>query len=52
MRREPEKIRLGVSSCLLAHAVRYDGGHERDAFLVEAYGIQLAATLTPSPRSR
>jgi len=28
MRREPEKIRLGVSSCLLGHAVRYDGGHK------------------------
>jgi uncharacterized protein YbgA (DUF1722 family)/uncharacterized protein YbbK (DUF523 family) len=30
-----EKIRLGVSACLLGEAVRYDGGHKRDAFLTE-----------------
>jgi len=35
MRRKPEKIRLGASSCLLGHTVRHDGGHERDAFLVD-----------------
>jgi len=28
-------IRIGVSSCLLGHAVRWDGGHKRDAFLVD-----------------
>ena len=28
MSRQPEKIRLGVSSCLLGHAVRHDGGHK------------------------
>jgi uncharacterized protein YbgA (DUF1722 family)/uncharacterized protein YbbK (DUF523 family) len=33
-----EKIRLGVSTCLLGERVRYDGGHKRDAFLVEALG--------------
>jgi uncharacterized protein YbbK (DUF523 family) len=35
---EPEKIRLGVSACLLGEAVRYDGGHKRDAFVVETLG--------------
>jgi uncharacterized protein YbbK (DUF523 family)/uncharacterized protein YbgA (DUF1722 family) len=31
-------IRLGVSSCLLGNAVRYDGGHRRDAFVTELLG--------------
>ena len=31
-------IRLGVSSCLLGERVRYDGGHKRDAYLVEQLG--------------
>lgn len=31
-------IRLGVSTCLLGEAVRWDGGHKRDAFLVEELG--------------
>ena len=31
-------IRIGVSSCLLGNQVRYDGGHKRDAFLVETFG--------------
>jgi uncharacterized protein YbgA (DUF1722 family)/uncharacterized protein YbbK (DUF523 family) len=31
-------IRLGVSACLLGQAVRYDGGHKRDAFLTETLG--------------
>jgi len=35
---EGEAIRVGVSSCLLGEAVRYDGGHKRDAFLVEQLG--------------
>lgn len=35
---EPEKIRLGVSSCLLGERVRYDGGHKRDAFLADTLG--------------
>ena len=26
---------VGVSACLLGHAVRYDGGHKRDRFLTE-----------------
>jgi uncharacterized protein YbgA (DUF1722 family)/uncharacterized protein YbbK (DUF523 family) len=35
---ESQKIRLGVSSCLLGDEVRYDGGHKRDAFLVGTLG--------------
>jgi uncharacterized protein YbgA (DUF1722 family)/uncharacterized protein YbbK (DUF523 family) len=35
---EPEKIRLGISACLLGAQVRYDGGHKRDAFLTETLG--------------
>ncbi len=31
-------IRLGVSSCLLGHPVRFDGGHKRDAFVVGTLG--------------
>jgi len=31
-------VRILVSSCLLGEKVRYDGGHKRDAFLVEALG--------------
>lgn len=29
------RIRIGVSHCLLGEAVRYDGGHKKDAFLTE-----------------
>ena len=28
-------LRIGVSACLLGQNVRYDGGHKRDAFVVE-----------------
>jgi uncharacterized protein YbgA (DUF1722 family)/uncharacterized protein YbbK (DUF523 family) len=31
-------IRIGISSCLLGEKVRFDGGHKRDAFLVETFG--------------
>jgi len=31
-------IRIGVSTCLLGARVRFDGGHKRDAFLVETFG--------------
>jgi uncharacterized protein YbgA (DUF1722 family)/uncharacterized protein YbbK (DUF523 family) len=31
-------IRLGVSSCLLGEAVRYDGGHKRDRFVRDVLG--------------
>jgi len=30
-----ERIRLGISACLLGERVRFDGGHKRDPFLVE-----------------
>ncbi len=33
-----EKIRLGVSSCLLGEMVRYDGGHQLDHFLRDTLG--------------
>jgi len=33
-----ETVRIGVSSCLMGRKVRYDGGHKRDAFLVETFG--------------
>ena len=31
-------IRLGISSCLLGNAVRYDGGHKRERFLTDLLG--------------
>jgi len=33
-----EKIRIGISSCLLGEKVRFDGGHKRDRFLTETLG--------------
>ena len=33
-----EKIRLGISACLLGQNVRYDGGHSHDRFLTETLG--------------
>ena len=33
-----ERIPVGVSSCLIGHAVRYDGGHKRDRYLTDALG--------------
>ncbi len=33
-----EKIKLGISACLLGQRVRYDGGHKLDHFLVETLG--------------
>jgi uncharacterized protein YbgA (DUF1722 family)/uncharacterized protein YbbK (DUF523 family) len=33
-----EKIKLGVSECLLGHQVRYDGGHKWDRFLTDTLG--------------
>jgi uncharacterized protein YbbK (DUF523 family) len=35
---EAQKIRLGVSACLLGQEVRYDGGHTRDHFLTDTLG--------------
>lgn len=33
-----EKIRLGISACLLGQNVRYDGGHQLDRFLRDTLG--------------
>ena len=33
-----EKIKLGISSCLLGNKVRYDGGHRLDPFITETLG--------------
>jgi uncharacterized protein YbgA (DUF1722 family)/uncharacterized protein YbbK (DUF523 family) len=33
-----EKIRMGISSCLLGENVRYDGGHSHDRFLTDTLG--------------
>ena len=33
-----EKIRIGISTCLLGENVRYDGGHKRDRFITETLG--------------
>jgi uncharacterized protein YbgA (DUF1722 family)/uncharacterized protein YbbK (DUF523 family) len=33
-----EKIKLGVSRCLLGDRVRYDGMHKRDSFIVDTLG--------------
>jgi uncharacterized protein YbgA (DUF1722 family)/uncharacterized protein YbbK (DUF523 family) len=33
-----EKIRLGISACLLGQPVRYDGGHQLDRFLRDTLG--------------
>jgi len=35
---EAQKIRPGVSACLLGQQVRYDGGHKRDPFLTDTLG--------------
>jgi len=35
---ETPALRVGISACLLGERVRYDGGHKRDAFLVEVLG--------------
>jgi len=33
-----EKVKLGISACLLGRKVRYDGGHKMDRYLVEVLG--------------
>jgi uncharacterized protein YbbK (DUF523 family) len=33
-----EKIRLGISTCLLGENVRYDGGHKLNRFLTDTLG--------------
>jgi uncharacterized protein YbbK (DUF523 family)/uncharacterized protein YbgA (DUF1722 family) len=34
-----EKIRIGISTCLLGEKVRYDGGHKRDHFAVDILSL-------------
>lgn len=33
-----DKIRIGVSSCLLGNEVRFDGGHKRNEFVTDIFG--------------
>ena len=33
-----EKIRIGVSKCLLGEPVRYDGQHKHDRFITDTLG--------------
>ena len=33
-----ERLRIGISTCLLGEPVRYDGGHKRDRFLTDTLG--------------
>ena len=33
-----EKIKVGISTCLLGQPVRYDGGHQRDRYLINTLG--------------
>ncbi len=33
-----QKIKLGISSCLLGHQVRYDGGHQWERFITDTLG--------------
>src|SRR3954452_20917717 len=33
-----DKLRIGISACLLGQPVRFDTGHKRDPFLVETFG--------------
>lgn len=36
---KPEKIKIGVSTCLLGHKVRYDGNHSHDRYLTQTLGM-------------
>jgi uncharacterized protein YbgA (DUF1722 family)/uncharacterized protein YbbK (DUF523 family) len=41
--RSPDlEIKIGISSCLLGEAVRYDGGHRRDAYVTGALSRHVA----------
>ena len=33
-----EKIRIGVSTCLMGDLVRYDGGHAHDRYVTDTVG--------------
>jgi uncharacterized protein YbgA (DUF1722 family)/uncharacterized protein YbbK (DUF523 family) len=34
-----EKIKLGISSCLLGESVRYDGNHKHDRYITDTLGL-------------
>jgi uncharacterized protein YbgA (DUF1722 family)/uncharacterized protein YbbK (DUF523 family) len=34
----PEKLKIGISSCLLGNDVRWNGGHKRDRYLTDTLG--------------
>jgi uncharacterized protein YbgA (DUF1722 family)/uncharacterized protein YbbK (DUF523 family) len=36
--RPDDRLRIGISACLLGQNVRWDGGHKRDRFLVDELG--------------
>ena len=36
-----DKIRLGISTCLLGEHVRYDGGHKHDRYLTDTLGAYI-----------
>jgi uncharacterized protein YbbK (DUF523 family)/uncharacterized protein YbgA (DUF1722 family) len=38
---ETRLLRVGISACLLGERVRYDGGHARNAFLVDELGTRV-----------
>ncbi len=38
MKDRNDRVRIGVSSCLLGAKVRFDGGHKKDDFLVNTFG--------------
>jgi uncharacterized protein YbgA (DUF1722 family)/uncharacterized protein YbbK (DUF523 family) len=33
-----DRIKVGISACLLGQPVRYDGGHQRDRYLIDTLG--------------
>lgn len=37
-----ERIRVGISTCLLGENVRFDGGHKRDRFITDTLGAYFA----------
>ena len=38
MLKSDDKIRVGISSCLLGELVRYDGNHKRDGYITDTLG--------------
>ena len=36
--RHPEKVPVGISSCLMGEAVRHDGGHKRNDDILDTLG--------------